>query len=197
MKRMVFVCVIALVMTIVVGGCHEKEPPAAKSTVEAASAGTGAPASPEPVATESAKPALPTSYAEAETTLGKIHIGAATEENIGQYSSVLKYVQDEDGASIIIRTDEPLKDFAFITVNFKEVGNALIYSVGKILFSAQELTPEKPFVVKMLFIGDVAPSYGISYTDNNGAKKYYTLNLDGRGIEEAPPYFLLEFKNGK
>ncbi|MPN31087.1 hypothetical protein SDC9_178561 [bioreactor metagenome] len=62
--------------------------------------------------------------------------------------------------------------------------------------SADELSPEKAFVVKLLIPG-LIPAYGISYVDENGMEKYYTIHLDGRGKDEAPPYLLLEFENGK
>jgi hypothetical protein len=62
------------------------------------------------------------------------------------------------------------------------------------LFSIDELSPEKPFVVQLLIPGST-PAYGISFVDENGDEKYYTINMSGRGEEEGPPYLLLEFEN--
>jgi hypothetical protein len=42
---------------------------------------------------------------------------------------------------------------------------------------------------------EVLPIYGISFLDENGVKRYFSIHLSGRGVEEAPPYFLLEFEN--
>jgi hypothetical protein len=95
----------------------------------------------------------------------------------------------------MIRTDAEVRNFAFITVRLDGSGDKLSYLAGDTLFSADELSPEKPFVVELLIPGSM-PAYGISFEDEDGADRYYTINLSGRGEEEAPAYFLLEFENG-
>jgi hypothetical protein len=39
------------------------------------------------------------------------------------------------------------------------------------------------------------PAYGISFVDENGSERFFSINLSGRGIDEAPPYYLFE-ENG-
>jgi hypothetical protein len=39
------------------------------------------------------------------------------------------------------------------------------------------------------------PAYGISFVDENGSERFLSINLSGRGVDEAPPYYLLE-ENG-
>ncbi len=124
-----------------------------------------------------------------------IQIDRATDELLDNYISFHEYINDEDGARLIIRTDTEIKDFAFISVDYDNAGDKLFFLAGDTLFSVDELSPEKPFVVKLMIPGSV-PAYGISFVDENGVERYYTINLSGRGEEEGPPYILLEFENG-
>lgn len=94
-----------------------------------------------------------------------------------------------DGARLIIWTDTVIKDFAFITVDHDDTGGKLSFLPGDTLFSVDELSPEKPFVVKLLIPGST-PAYGISFMDGNGVERYFSINLSGRGADEALPYYL-------
>jgi hypothetical protein len=95
----------------------------------------------------------------------------------------------------MIRTDAEVRDFAFITVRLDGSGDKLSYLAGDTLFSVDKLSPEEPFVLELLIPGSM-PAYGITFVDENGAERYYTIHQSGRGEEEGPPYLLLEFENG-
>ena len=119
-----------------------------------------------------------------------VRVDLATDELLDKYDSFYEYVNDKDGADVLIWTDTKIKDFAFITIKH-EVKNKLHYFPGDTLFSIDELPPEKPFIVKLLIPGTVS-WYGISLLDEKGVKRYYTIDLNGRGV--GPHYFLNEFK---
>ncbi len=130
----------------------------------------------------------------AESVLGNFHIALATDELLNKYDSFHEYINDEDGAELIIWTDIVIKDFAFIAVDHDDAGGKLSFLAGDALFSVEELSPEKPFVVKLVIPGSI-PAYGISFADENGAERFFSINLSGRGANEASPYYLLE-ENG-
>jgi len=121
-----------------------------------------------------------------------IRIESFADEILNKYSSVHEYINDEDGDKLIIWADTVLKDFNFITVDYADKENKFSFRAMDKLFSVDELSPEKPFVVK-LKIPEGIPAYGISFVDENGAVRYYTINVSGSFVGEAA--FLREFKN--
>jgi len=183
MKKIFCVLFIPLVIMLALGGC--------KDTVAPDDGGTLPPTS-----SPSATPSPPRTFEYEESTLGKLHIARATDKLLNKYESFHEYIHNKDGDTLLIRTDTVIRDFAFISVKYDDTGDKVSLLAGDTLFSVDELTPEKPFVVKMLDPGGVLPAYGISFVDDNGVKRHYSINLDKRGTEEAPPYFLDEFING-
>jgi len=179
MKKRFCVLFITLVITLALGGCKNTGKPDNSDI---------SPPSSSPSETPSA------TFKYEESTLGNFHIARATDELLNKYDLFHVYISDEDGDRLIILTDKAIKDFAFISVNYDDTGDKISLLAGDTLFSIEELSPEKPFVVKLLDPGGVLPAYGISFVDENGVKRYYSINMDRRGVEEAPPYFLLEFE---
>lgn len=121
-----------------------------------------------------------------------LHIALATDELLDEYDSFYEYVNDEDGDRLIIWTDKVIEDFAFVTIKYETTGDKISLIVGDVLYSVDELSPEKPFVVTLLDNGGVIPTYGISFVDENGAERFFSINLSGRGAEEAPLYSLVD-----
>lgn len=179
MRKRFCVLFITLVITLVLGGC--------KSTGKPDNSDISLPSS-SPSETPSA------TFKYVESTLGNFHISRTTDELLNKYDLFHEYISDEDGDMLIIRTDKAIKGFDFISVNYDDMGDKISLLAGDTLFSIDELSPEKPFVVKLLDPGGVLPAYGISFVDESGVKRYYSINMDRRGVEEAPPYFLLEFE---
>ena len=148
---------------------------------------------PLPVQTETLPSPVPSVYV--ESNLENFSIAIASDELLDKYNSYHEYISDERIVRIMIWTDTSIKDFAFISVDHDETGDKITYLAGDILFSLDELTPKKPFVAE-IFSPEIFPVNGISFRDENGVKRYFCILSDGRGAEEAPPYFFLEFKNG-
>lgn len=173
MKKRSCILLITLVITLGIGGCNaEQQPPV-----------------------QSKKPPSPVPSEYVESTLGNFHIAIATDELLNKYDSYHEYSCEAGDVRVIIWTDTEIKDFAYFSVNHDVTGGKIFYLAGDILFSADELSPEKPFVAEIM-APEIFPINGISFMDENGVKKYYTIQLSGRGVEEAPPYFFLEFENG-
>ena len=197
MKRIVFALVIILSLIISLGACSEKETlDAGDPLLETNSIETTEPRSTKPAITEANTPSSVELTGQDAITLNRVHIDLASNELLEQYFSFYEYVLDEDGANILIWTDETVTDFAFFTVHTEESEDSLSFSVDEELAFFDIFSSEKPLVVKLLIPG-LIPAYGISYVDENENEKLYTINLDGRGEGEAPPYFLLEFKKVK
>ena len=56
------------------------------------------------------------------------------------------------------------------------------------IYSAGDVSAEKPLLVKLTFIGSI-PNYGISYEDNSGAVKKFTISQSGfDGSLELTPF---------
>jgi len=175
MKRRFYLLAIILVTMLAIEGCQDTAEPDGSDPLPPASA--------------------PSEYV--ESTLENFHIALATDELLNKYDSFHEYINDEDGARLIIWTDTVIKDFAFIAVDHDNTGGKLSFLTGDTLFPVDELSPEKPFVVKLLIPGST-PAYGISFVDESGVERCFSINLSGRGAQEAPPYYLLEENgNGK
>lgn len=178
MKKRLCLIFVALIITFALGGC--------KDAVNSENSDTTSTSS------ETSSSSAPSDSV--ETSSINIQIDIATDELLGEYDSFYEYVNDEDGERLIIWTDKEVEDFAFISVDYEDTEDEIAYHAGNILYSIDELSPKKPFVVKLLTPG-LVPAYGVSFLDENGVERYYTINLSGRDPEEAPPYFLLEFEN--
>jgi hypothetical protein len=125
-------------------------------------------------------------------SLINIRIDSFTDKLINEYSSVHEYINDEDGDKFIIWTNTLIKDFNFITVDYADKENKYSFREVEKLFTADELSPEIPFVVKLKIPVGI-PAYGISFIDENGNVRYYTINVSGAFVGEAA--YLREFKN--
>ncbi len=104
-----------------------------------------------------------------------------------------QYTADEDGIYLVISPDDTVYSFKFVAVHVEE---GLEYLIGDELYSVDELTPDKPFLVKMMFVG-LLPTYGVVFEDANGCERLYTINAKGTGPEESYPYFLQEIDHWK
>ncbi|MDD2217879.1 MAG: hypothetical protein PHX63_05555 [Eubacteriales bacterium] len=136
---------------------------------------------------------LPPNPTPSNTSPVNIEIERATDKLLSKYDSVYEYIKDEDGIRLMIHTDTPLKDFAFISVDYVDKEGEFYFVEGSQLFQIDELSPEKPFVVQLQIAGSI-PNYGISFVDENGDEKNYIISYSGRGEDEAPPFSLLEFE---
>ncbi len=179
------------VIILMIDGCNQAEPPAAV-LLETPSVSVQSEMPPSPAQSETPPSPAPSFYV--DSVLENFHIAIATEELLGQYASYHEYAAEEL-ERIIIWTDTVMKEFAFITINYDDTGDQFTFSEGEVLFSLDEFSPDKPFVAD-IFSPEIFPVNGISFRDIYGAKRYFFIQADGRGIEEAPPYHFSEFENG-
>ena len=120
----------------------------------------------------------------------------AVEEQVSKTGSYCRYVKDEDGIFLVISPDANVRSFRFVTVKVEDTESGLRYSVADELYSIDELTTEKPFLVKMKFVG-LLPTYGIVFEDQNNNERFYTINMSGIDAAEGQTYYLNEVKSSK
>ncbi len=101
-----------------------------------------------------------------------------------------QYIADEDGVSLVLTPETTVHSFKFVAVH---VEPELRYVIDEELYAVEELTPDKPFFVKMLPVG-LMPNYGIVFADQNNRERFYTINMKGTGPEESYPYYLSEVR---
>lgn len=65
---------------------------------------------------------------------------------------------------MVISPNAVIRSFRFVTVQVDDTELGLIYSISDELYSIDELTQDKPFLVKMQFVG-LLPTYGIVFED--------------------------------
>jgi len=103
------------------------------------------------------------------------------------------HIEDENGIYLAISPEITVTSFKFVTVKTEETESGLQYLTDEERYSMDELTPDKPFLVKMQFAG-MLPTYGIAFEDQNGRERFYTINMKGTGPEESYPYYLSEIE---
>lgn len=103
------------------------------------------------------------------------------------------HIADEDGIYLAISPDATVYSFRFVTVHVEDAASGLQYVIDEELYSIENLTPDKPFLVKMQFVG-LMPTYGIAFEDQNHHERFYTINMKGTGREEGDPYYLNEIE---
>ncbi len=105
-----------------------------------------------------------------------------------------QYTADEDGIYLVISPDDTVYSFKFVAVHVEEGPQYLLqYLIDEELYAIEELTSDKPFLVKMQFVG-LLPTYGIVLEDQNNHERFYTINAKGTGREESYPYYLNEIE---
>ena len=92
-----------------------------------------------------------------------------------------EYVADAEKQQIrlVLTTDAPVTNFKVLGLEIKEVDNTgKPFFSEAVLYTQEKLTPKRPLVLTLSFLGDI-PNYGISYTDENGAIKRYAIGQSG------------------
>lgn len=187
--------VLALCLVLLLAACAPKEAGMAQSG--GASAGQAGAASsiqsPEadgsdrsPEGEDLPSPALPpvtADYAQEELL-----------EREGDYD----YFQADEGewqVKLAFTARERVTDLQYVELNldFYDQEGELCYGVGEVFYTQEELTPQRPLVVGMVFYGDVA-NRGLTYVDGQGEAHCVSINMSGEDgsillVEEelAPP----------
>ena len=87
--------------------------------------------------------------------------------------------QSEYSTMIVFTTDGVLQDLKLLSLFMNDVdeeGNPE-YSIDEI-YSYGTLESYRPLMVELTFYGDM-PSYGVSYTDENGETRFFAVSVSG------------------
>jgi len=110
-----------------------------------------------------------------------VSVDFATDEALRQYASYTDAnIQATTGAiKVLFTTTAPAKEFHFFEVTYEERSDGFVFVERTLLYSTNDLTPEKPLVIRVLFPGEI-PTRGISYLDENGVTQYFIVIVSGR-----------------
>ena len=98
---------------------------------------------------------------------------------IKKFPSFLTYsVGSGSGEKFIISTDTVLRDFAFLEGSYDFTDDKISFAFDTVSYSVKALSPEKPFLAVDAYI-EKWPTYGISFTDANGRKRYFRIYWSG------------------
>lgn len=95
----------------------------------------------------------------------------------------------EPRVRVLFSTENSVRDFKVLALSFEDIDEK-----GKMKFAVKELhsldrlAPERPLVVEMTFYGSI-PNNGVSYVDQKGARRRFTVEQSG----EDGALFLREF----
>lgn len=119
-----------------------------------------------------------------------VSVDYATDELLSKYDSFDEFVEFEDEGyqKIIFITSIVVKDFRFIEVGHKDEDMNVTFFENKVLYSLDELLPEKPFVVTWMEQG-LIPHRGISFVDESNTTRYFYIAMSG----EDGSLLLVEF----
>ena len=114
-----------------------------------------------------------------------VNIAYASEQTLKQFRSYDEFTDDGGSECIIFFTYAPIKDFCFISVawdeneeNPFEISNP---TPQDILYSTEQLKPDKPLVIKNTYIREITGFYrGIKFTDENNTVRYFYIYDSGK-----------------
>lgn len=130
--------------------------------------------------------------------IGEIIIGIAVatdERNYDSFAELIEFECDCEGPhELIIVPNMPLYDFRWIGIGHSFYD---FYFYNTDIYEAGEITPTRPFLVTWR-AGGTFPHRGISFVDNNGVTRYFSLNTNNACFDESPwgRYVLSEFLPG-
>lgn len=81
---------------------------------------------------------------------------------------------------VVFTAESTVTDFKLLSISMQDYDDAGNFAfAAEEVYSQPELTPERPLVAGMEFLGDI-PNNGISFTDADGNVKYYAVDMSGR-----------------
>lgn len=112
----------------------------------------------------------------AETTVHAEYTDGAIADEHDEY-----IVGDEESRTMLLFTAEKtvtdFKVLALTSFDIDENGNTTFST--ETVYEQPELTPDRPLLAGLVFLGDI-PNNGISYVDENGVEKRYAVDMSGR-----------------
>lgn len=120
---------------------------------------------------------------EIETATPVLSADYASEELLAQPDSfdLFTATDMEDPVMVVFNTTATVQDFKVlsITPDDTELGESVTFQVTEDLYAAASLSPDRPLVVGMIFVGDI-PNMGVSYTTADGAVHSFTIGMSGK-----------------
>lgn len=109
-------------------------------------------------------------------------VRAAPFEDVSGLVSYDEFVASESEfrTKVVFSTDSAVKDFKFLSImmeGWDEEASRPVFAVEELHHQA-ELTPDRPLVVTLVFIGDI-PNNGISWVDEEGVTRRFSVGLSG------------------
>ena len=126
-----------------------------------------------------------------------IDVSYVDESFFERYKTYNSFIQNEDSGRIAFTTNIPVEDFSWLSLTFEfDDIDGLIYDIDEVLYSLEELTPQKPFVVTWQEVG-IMSCFGFSYNDKNGEKKYFVGRVANYGMDteeyDGPDFVIQQF----
>ncbi len=110
-----------------------------------------------------------------------VQAGAAYAEDAkvdGAKLQVFEADQSDYQTQIVFAPAKAVKNFKVLALEFKDAKDDDIFFATKELITVDTVSSEKPFLVKLSFIGSI-PNYGVSFEDEQGNLHYFTLSESG------------------
>ena len=111
--------------------------------------------------------------------VANIQMNFAEEELKEQYTSFHEFVHTEEASWLIFTSDTPVTNLEFFEVHSSPQENSarMLLSIGDSLFSAPDLTPERPFFVRtFIYWPTTGQQFGISFTDTENLQRYFLID---------------------
>lgn len=119
-----------------------------------------------------------------------LEIDYAGEDLLAQKDAYDEYIVEgtegsEFQVKVLFTAKDTVKNFKILSINAAAEEGVKVEGE---LYTQEEVTPDRPFVLGMIFAGDVA-NMGVSYEDENGTVHQYSINMSG----EDGSLLLVEF----
>lgn len=110
-----------------------------------------------------------------------VEIDYAGEDLLAQKDTYDEYIAEgaegsEFQVKVLFIAKDTVKNFKVLSINAAAEEGVKVEGE---LYTQEEMTPERPFVLGMVFAGDV-PNMGISYEDAEGNTHCYSINMSGK-----------------
>ena len=97
----------------------------------------------------------------------------------------------------VIWADIPLGNLQVITLGHYDTEYGSFVYQDHVLYELGDLPQNTPFFIsRLVTVGGVLPWEGISFTDQNGVRRYFSVVTNNQDAPGSPEYFLLEFEDG-
>lgn len=161
-----FGCLAGVFALLLLAGCASQGTEGAPS-VPVSPAGPTESVETAPVGTEEALP---------------VHIDYASQSLLSQPDTFDEFIADDSEfqVKVVFTADEPVEDFQLVTICLQEMpGDEIAFRQDEVLYQMEQLSPQRPLVVGMVFAGDT-PNMGVTFVDQEGQTQQATINMSGK-----------------